>query len=42
MALDPQGRWLVTGSKDHTARLWDLQAADPDQTARVLRGHKDG
>ena len=41
VALDPQGRWLVTGSDDNTARLWDLQAADPTQSARVLSGHED-
>ena len=30
VAIDPQGRWLVTtGIYDNTARLWDLQAADP-------------
>ena len=37
-----QGRWLVTGSDDTTARLWDLHAADPNQTVRVLRGHEKG
>ena len=41
-AIDPQGRWLVTGSKDGTARLWDLRAADPAQSVRVLRGHEGG
>jgi len=24
MAFSPDGRWLVTGSDDHTARVWDL------------------
>ena len=41
VAIDPQGRWLVTGSDDKTARLWDLQAADPSPDVRVLRGHED-
>ena len=41
VAIDPQGHWLVTGSLDGTARLWDLQAPDPGQTARVLRGHEN-
>ena len=26
MAISPDNRWLVTGSDDKTARLWDLSA----------------
>ena len=26
VAISPDGRWLVTGSKDKTARLWDLKS----------------
>ena len=33
-------RWLVTGSQDKTARLWDLSAADPIRATHVLRGHE--
>jgi WD domain, G-beta repeat len=29
VAISPDNRWLVTGSKDKTARLWDLRAQDP-------------
>ncbi|MCH7990754.1 MAG: hypothetical protein IID46_16565 [Planctomycetes bacterium] len=25
VAIRPDGRWLVTGSDDKTARLWDLK-----------------
>ena len=41
VAIGPQGRWLVTGSRDNTARLWDLQAEQPEKSARVLCGHED-
>jgi hypothetical protein len=40
VAISPDGRWLVTGSEDRTARLWDLMADDPNKTARVLSGHQ--
>lgn len=33
-------RWLVTGSRDLTARLWDLAAADPAAQPRVFSGHQ--
>jgi WD40 repeat protein/tRNA A-37 threonylcarbamoyl transferase component Bud32 len=34
------GRWLVSGSLDKTARLWDLSSHDTDATATILRGHE--
>ena len=40
VAISPDNHWLVTGSKDHTARLWDLTAADPAANPVVLPGHK--
>ena len=39
MAISSDGRWLATGSDDHTARLWDLTAPDPAATSIVLHGH---
>ena len=40
MAISPDNRWLVTGSYDRTARLWDLSAKDPAANPVVLRGHE--
>ena len=37
--VTPDGRWLVTGGWDNTARIWDLHADDPWESATVLRGH---
>jgi len=42
VAISPDGHWLVTGSTDGTARLWDLSASDPAAAPVVLRGHEDG
>ena len=39
MAISPDNRWVVTGSADKTARLWDLNAKDPAANPVVLRGH---
>jgi WD40 repeat protein len=39
VAISPDGKQLVTGSWDNSARLWDLTAAEPEKTARVLAGH---
>lgn len=41
MAVSPDNRWLVTGSADATARLWDLTAPDPAAASVVLRGHEE-
>jgi WD domain, G-beta repeat len=39
-AISRDNRWLVTGSYDKTARLWDLSAKDPTADPVVLRGHE--
>ena len=42
LAISGNGRWLVTGSKDKTACLWDLSALDPAKQpvpTSILRGH---
>ncbi len=36
VAIDPRGRWLASGGKGATVRLWDLQ--HPKVQPRVLRG----
>ena len=36
VALTPDGMWALTGSRDHTACLWD-----PGSSPRVLSGHTD-
>jgi len=40
VAISPDNRWVVTGSLDKTARLWDLSAKDPAANPIVLRGHE--
>jgi len=40
VAFSGNGRWLVTGSDDGTARFWDLEASDPTSESRVLHGHE--
>ena len=40
VAISPDNRWVVTGSYDKTARLWDLSAKDPAANPVVLRGHE--
>ena len=42
VAVSEDSRWLVTGSADRTARVWDLTADVPTASAIVLRGHEDG
>jgi hypothetical protein len=38
-AIDPQRRILVTGSRDATIKIWDL---DTGELRRTLEGHTDG
>jgi WD40 repeat protein len=38
MVISPNGRWLVTVSEVESARLWDLQSADPAASVTVLDG----
>ena len=42
VAISPDGRWVVTGSDDNTARLWDLTVKAPAAAPIVLRGHEAG
>ncbi len=39
VVISPDGKWLVTGSADTTARLWNLTAADPAASSIELVGH---
>jgi WD40 repeat protein len=41
VAISPDNRWVVTGSGDETARLWDLSAKDPAANPIVLRSHAE-
>jgi WD40 repeat protein len=36
VAFSPDGRWLASGSRDHTIRVWDLATGTPRHT---LTGH---
>jgi len=38
LAISPDSRRIVTGSADHTARVWDARSR---QTLAILRGHTD-
>ena len=33
------GRWLVTTSKDETARIWNVAQTDPSKNPKILTGH---
>jgi len=39
VAISPDNRWVVTGSWDKTARLWELNAKNPAAEPVILRGH---
>lgn len=38
--ISNDGKWLLTGSQDRTARLWDLTTADPLRESIKLTGHE--
>jgi len=40
VAISADNQWVLTGSGDGTARLWDLRAKDPAASPVVLRGHE--
>lgn len=40
LAISPHNRWVLTGSYDPTARIWDLTAKDPAANPVVLRGRE--
>jgi WD40 repeat protein len=40
VGISPDNHWLVTGSSDGAARLWDLRAEDPAANPVVLRGYE--
>ena len=39
VSISPDNHWLVTGSWDKTARLWDLTQQEPQAEGVILRGH---
>jgi eukaryotic-like serine/threonine-protein kinase len=41
VSTSPDGRWLVTGNRDGTARLRDLKFDNPARDSIVLRGHEE-
>jgi WD40 repeat protein len=41
LSFSADGRWLATGSRDGTARLWDVTLSDPAASSVVLPGEAD-
>ena len=42
VAFSPDNRWLAAASEDTITRLWDLAAADPAASYKLLKGHTYG
>src|SRR5262249_26205776 len=40
-AFDTRGRWIVTGSADHSVRLWNLSSGEPWSATDVVRLPKE-
>ena len=40
--VSPNGQRLFTGSKDGTARMWDLSGNDPTASSKIFSGHENG
>jgi WD40 repeat protein len=38
LGFTADGEWLAIAGEDHTARLWDLRAANPSAASVVLEG----